>query len=1025
MELAYDDASPPLDFGAAAVLPEAGDNCAIARAPLAAGTRVRLPSGATVRLAHAILEGHRFAVEPVAAGEHLRSWSLTFGIALVDIVPGQYVANERVLLALRARGLSGLPEAPAFRDIIVPHVIDEAAFKPAEQVPLVAEAERRTWLGVPRAPGRGTGTRNYVILIGATSLGAGYVRALEARVQELGLAAGLGPGLDGVVAVAHTEGGGARAGPRPHNFELLCRTLTAFMVHPNVAAALVVDYGSPDEALWCDDLQAWAAAHPAEAPLGLVPHKFLRLSGDLEADLAAGAAVVESWLPAAAACARVPSSLEALSIAQQCGGSDAFSGVSGNPCAGEACMLLIRQGGQAVLAETDELMGAESYILKHVKDLPTAKKFVGIVEAFKERLAWHGQSAESNPSGGNNFRGLYNIGLKSLGAAKKKHADVRLDGVLDYAERSAAQGRGYFMMDSPGNDLESIAGQVATGCNLIYFITGNGSITNFPFVPTIKIVTTTARFELLRKDMDFNAGRYQEGTPMAELGRELFELTLGVCNGARSVGEKAGHAQVSLWRNWMQSGPTDVARFSYTNKAGSAVRVRAEEAASAGAGAVAGGAVAASEATVFGGSRVAAPGAPAGAPRPYVATERIGLILPTSLCSGEVARQITARLNALVREGAPGAGAALARRVSRFECLPHTEGCGTAYAEGGMQLYERVMLGHLTHPSVGMALCLEHGCEKTHNDFFHNAMAAAGVSASAFGYASIQLDGGIEAVTERVLSFFAGRAAAPPAEDAEAEALGAAPSLAAARVPLPLLGLDLALLVTDPAAATSPELGLMAAALARALAAGGGALVVPSTSPLLRSRVFAEALGVAADADSEEPLEPTLAFGQRVRPLVGPGASAEAVAAVRGAGGLHVMDMLSRSVRDWSDTVTGLAATGAHAILALSLGGGGAGAGAGTGRAGGPGGPGHPMVPLLHLVLSAPGAAPPAPGSAALAADAMLSGGAAGASSAAVAAAWAHQALAVVGELAAGTRVAKGSRNTFFSIARGPTGVST
>jgi hypothetical protein len=64
------------------------------------------------------------------------------------------------------------------------------------------------------------------------------------------------------------------------------------------------------------------------------------------------------------------------------------------------------------------------------------------------------------------------------------------------------------------------------------------------------------------------------------------------------------------------------------------------------------------------------------------------------------------------------------------------------------------MLGHLTHPSVGMALCLEHGCEKTHNDFFHNAMAAAGVSASAFGYASIQLDGGIEAVTERVLGSF-------------------------------------------------------------------------------------------------------------------------------------------------------------------------------------------------------------------------------------------------------------------------------
>ena len=51
----------------------------------------------------------------------------------------------------------------------------------------------------------------------------------------------------------------------------------------------------------------------------------------------------------------------------------------------------------------------------------------------------------------------------------------------------------YCFVDSSGNDLESIAGQVATGCNVIYFTTGNGSITNFPFVPTIKIVSTSRR----------------------------------------------------------------------------------------------------------------------------------------------------------------------------------------------------------------------------------------------------------------------------------------------------------------------------------------------------------------------------------------------------------------------------------------------------------------------------------------------------------------------------------------------------
>lgn len=61
---------------------------------------------------------------------------------------------------------------------------------------------------------------------------------------------------------------------------------------------------------------------------------------------------------------------------------------------------------------------------------------------------------------------------------------------------------------SPGNDLESIAGQVAAGSNMILFTTGNGSVTNFPFVPTLKALTTTKRYELLRDDMDINAGAY-------------------------------------------------------------------------------------------------------------------------------------------------------------------------------------------------------------------------------------------------------------------------------------------------------------------------------------------------------------------------------------------------------------------------------------------------------------------------------------------------------------------------------------
>ncbi|MFP3498555.1 UxaA family hydrolase, partial [Pseudomonas sp. SIMBA_059] len=80
-----------------------------------------------------------------------------------------------------------------------------------------------------------------------------------------------------------------------------------------------------------------------------------------------------------------------------------------------------------------------------------------------------------------------------------------------------------------------------------------GSITNFPFVPTIKIVTTTERFELLESDMDFNAGSLMDGKPFQEAVEELYEHTLTVASGTRSKGELTGQSQVQIWRDWHES----------------------------------------------------------------------------------------------------------------------------------------------------------------------------------------------------------------------------------------------------------------------------------------------------------------------------------------------------------------------------------------------------------------------------------------------------------------------------------------
>ena len=684
-------------FDQIARVPAPGDNVAIATRRLEAGAVVADGEG-ELRLPHTVLEGHRFVRTPIPHGARLTSWGLPFGIAARVLRPGEYVCNEKILTALAERGIDfDLPACANFVDTIETFALDEASFTPGRQVEPADSGA--TFDGFRRAGGRGVGTRNFVVVLAVTSRANGFVRRVAERA-----AAGAPAGVDGVVAVTHTEGGGAR---RPNNLDHVLRVLAGFMVHPNVGAVLAADDGAGAYAN--DDVRRFMEGR--RYPLEHVPHAFFRIERGYDEAVSRAAARIERWLPEVAAARRTEEPAGALRLALQCGGSDAFSGVSGNALAGWVAKEVIRHGGSANLAETDELIGAEPYVLGNVRDIATARKFLAKIESFKRYAANHGTTAEGNPSGGNNFRGLYNIALKSLGAARKKDPEVRLDHVIDYGQPMRAPG--YYFMDSPGNDLESIAGQVAAGSNLILFITGNGSITNFPFVPTLKFVTTTGRFELLADEMDVNAGRYNDGMDMDALGAETFELALDVASGQRSKGELAGHAQVSVWRDWPRTG-----------KAGlEAIRRRPVPD---------GRPVAVRDAPPL---ALAFDAVPTG---DGVASDQIALVMPTSLCSGQVARLIAEDLDA---NPPPWSD------VSRFVALVHTEGCGSNNAAG---LFLDTLAGHLAHRSVRHAVLLEHGCEQTHNDAVRHHLAERGLPADRFGWASVQMDGGIASVRAKV-----------------------------------------------------------------------------------------------------------------------------------------------------------------------------------------------------------------------------------------------------------------------------------
>jgi altronate dehydratase len=605
------------------------------------------------------------------------------------------------------------------------------------------------------------------------------------------------------------------------------------VVNPNVGAMLVLDQGG-EGAVTNETLRTYLEEH--RYPLDDVPHAFMSLEGSFRADLERAKSVVRGWLEGVNDARRTEEPLSELKIGLQCGGSDAFSGVSANPLVGWVSKEVVRNGGAANLAETDELIGAERYVLANVRDAGTARRFLERVERFKERASWHGHTAEDNPSGGNNYRGLYNISIKSIGAARKKDPDVRVDHVIDYAERMDEGG--FYFMDSPGNDLESVAGQVAAGANMIFFTTGNGSITNFPFVPTIKVVTTTGRFNLLSKDMDVNAGAYLDGTPMEELGREMFERTLRAASGEKTVGERAGHAQVSIWRDWKQTSADNLDELENAPEPdGEPLPISPGN-----------------DDLEFSFRAIASGRGPV--------ADQVGLVMPTSLCSGQIARRIANRLNE---------GDATQGKVTRFVALPHTEGCGVS-AGSAERIYSRTVLGHLANPAVRFALLLEHGCEKTHNDYFEAQLRERGLDPSRFGWASVQLDGGIESVVEKVQAWFDETLAG--ADDLARETAG----LEAIR-----LGLYAAGSLSDDAAQSL-------ARITRAVAGAGGTVVVPERAAVLSSPEFLDAvLGDRA-------VQNTLSYGQQAHRA-----------------GFHVMEA---PTDHWVETATGLGATGVEVMVA-------------------------------------------------------------------------------------------------------------
>lgn len=252
----------------------------------------------------------------------------------------------------------------------------------------------------------------------------------------------------------------------------------------------------------------------------------------------AGIAKIDAMLPLANAAQRTPCPASELTVALQCGGSDAWSSMTANPALGYATDLLVAQGGTGVLAETPEIYGAEHLLTRRAVDAATGERLINLIRWWEDYTARNKGSMDNNPSPGNKKGGLTTILEKSLGAAAKG-GTTPLTGVYKYAEPVRA--KGFTFMDSPGYDPASVTGQIAGGCNLVCFTTGRGSAFGSKPAPTIKIATNSDLARRMPEDMDIDAGPILTGgCSVADKGHEIYQMFLDVASGKPSLSEAQG-----------------------------------------------------------------------------------------------------------------------------------------------------------------------------------------------------------------------------------------------------------------------------------------------------------------------------------------------------------------------------------------------------------------------------------------------------------------------------------------------------
>ncbi len=499
----------------------AADNVAIVAndGGLPAGTV--FPSGLT--LVEKVPQAHKVALVDIPEGGEVRRYNVAIGYAIKPLPAGSWV-HERLLRMPEARSLDGLPIATV---------------KPPAQSPLAGY----TFEGY-RNPDGSVGTRNILAITQTVQCVAGVTDFAVARIKAELLPKY--PNVDDVVGLSHTYGCGVAIDAPDAVIPI--RTLRNISLNPNFGGEVMVI------SLGCEKLQPERLLPPGSIPL--VDERNVAdvgASADNQLDVVClqdeahvgFMSMIESIMTQAEehlerlnARRRETVPASELVVGVQCGGSDAFSGVTANPAVGFCTDLLVAAGATVMFSEVTEVRDG-------IDQLTSRAASPEVADAMIREMAWYDRYLEkgrvdrsANTTPGNKKGGLSNIVEKAMGSIVKS-GSAPISGVVSPGEK--AMQKGLLYAATPASDFICGTLQLAAGMNLHVFTTGRGTPYGLAEVPVIKVATRSDLARRWHDLMDVNAGRIADGEASIEdVGWELFRLMLEVASGRKKPGPSIG-----------------------------------------------------------------------------------------------------------------------------------------------------------------------------------------------------------------------------------------------------------------------------------------------------------------------------------------------------------------------------------------------------------------------------------------------------------------------------------------------------